>query len=94
MSGDARVYDYAHIHGNSKVIDSTEIFDFADIGGDTVISGNIRVYDIYFALLPEPPNGWHRHSRGHGLVENSATVSSGAYISRDARVSGNAQVSD
>jgi UDP-3-O-[3-hydroxymyristoyl] glucosamine N-acyltransferase len=41
----------------------------------------------------EVPQGFHVHSNGGGLVQDTCTVDSSAYVGPDARVSGNAQVS-
>ena len=40
----------------------------------------------------EIPQGYHRHSNGGGLVQDTATVAETAYIGPNAQVSGNAQV--
>jgi carbonic anhydrase/acetyltransferase-like protein (isoleucine patch superfamily) len=38
------------------------------------------------------PEGWHRHANGGGLVEDTAKVYQDAYVGRNARVSGRAEV--
>jgi hypothetical protein len=38
------------------------------------------------------PKGWHQHSNGGGLVEDTAKVETTAYVGPNARVYGNAQV--
>ena len=44
--------------------------------------------------MKEALKGWHNHSNGGGLVQDTAKVEVTVYVEENARVSGGARVSD